>query len=534
MFEPDHMLEVEIELPAAEWDTLRTTTRSLDVFFGSDCLDQPFESPFQWTSATVTVDGTRLEDVAIRKKGFFGSLDTEKPSLKLEFDELVPDQRLSGLERMTLNNAKQDASYIRQCIGYQVFAAAGIPAPRCNFAHVTVNGDDLGLYVHVETVKKAFLARHFEDNDGPLYEGTLSDFRAGWTGTFDIKANEEVAAPSDIDGLVTALEASDSSLVDRLDPVVDVDEFLTFWATEALLAHWDGYSNNANNFYIYRDPTTDRLSFIPWGADGILFDANAFPAGEEPPKSVFGTGLLARRLYLLTETRDRYIDIMRGLLDTVWVESELLAEVDRMEALIEPVASNDPFLGNADLATEIDEVRTFIRDRRDQLEPELDAPPVWDYPLRDSFCFAEKGMAQGTFSTTFGTIAASDPFATGTGSLGGTVDGTAITPQQVGSKAGFDPDEPQNVQVQLVAQMSATRYLLVVLSVNASSFASGASLPLDLGTSLGFMLEFEASTGAATIVGLVAGGTIELDAAGLGSSTPVTGSFSAKIVQSPF
>jgi hypothetical protein len=37
---------------------------------------------------------------------------------------------------MTLNNNKQDPSAIHQCLGYAVFADAGVPAPRCNFAHV--------------------------------------------------------------------------------------------------------------------------------------------------------------------------------------------------------------------------------------------------------------------------------------------------------------------------------------------------------------------------------------------------------------
>ena len=88
---------------------------------------------------------------------------------------------MSGLTRFTLNNAKQDPSYVNQCIGYDLFRAAGVPAPRCNFANVTVNGENLGLYVHVESVKKPYLRQYFASDEGNLYEGTLSDFRDGWT-----------------------------------------------------------------------------------------------------------------------------------------------------------------------------------------------------------------------------------------------------------------------------------------------------------------------------------------------------------------
>ena len=75
----------------------------------------------------------------------------------------------------------------------QIFADAGLPVPRCNFATVAVNGEDLGLYVHIESVKDAFVERNFSDASGNLYEGTLSDFRPGWRGTYAKKTNEALA-----------------------------------------------------------------------------------------------------------------------------------------------------------------------------------------------------------------------------------------------------------------------------------------------------------------------------------------------------
>ena len=44
-----------------------------------------------------------------------------------------------------------------------MFEKAGLPAPRCNFARVSMNGEDLGIYVHVEPVKKAFLRDNFRN-----------------------------------------------------------------------------------------------------------------------------------------------------------------------------------------------------------------------------------------------------------------------------------------------------------------------------------------------------------------------------------
>ena len=40
-------------------------------------------------------------------------------------------------------------------------------------------------------------------------------------------------------------------LNDRLDELVDLHEFVTFWAMESLIGFWDGYSGNQNNFFVY-------------------------------------------------------------------------------------------------------------------------------------------------------------------------------------------------------------------------------------------------------------------------------------------
>jgi hypothetical protein len=158
LFDPSHIVEVRIDMVPGDWDQLRQQTRSIFDLLAGDCLAAPFPSPFTYFVGTVSVDGQTLTGVGIRKKGFIGSLSTEKPSLKLKFDHTTTSQRAFGTDDMTLNNAKQDPALVRQCLGYAAFARAGLPGPRCNFAHVVVNGADLGVFVHVEAVDKDLLA----------------------------------------------------------------------------------------------------------------------------------------------------------------------------------------------------------------------------------------------------------------------------------------------------------------------------------------------------------------------------------------
>ena len=376
LFDPATIVEVDIVMDAADWNDIRTQTRDLSKVFGPGCRSEPFFSPFTYVPATVTVNGEELQSVGVRKKGFLGSLDNQKPSLKISFDEYVADQELFGMNRLTLNNNKQDPSQIRQCVAYSLFLSAGIPAPRCNFAQVNVNGRELGVFSNVESIKKRFIARHFDDNDGRLYEGTLSDFAPHWINTFEAKTNKDDPDRSDLIAVQTALEETDEELETALSQVINIDRFMTYWALEAMINHGDGYALNRNNFYIYNDPTTGLLEFIPWGADQVLRPFTKF--GDS---LTFVESILTRRLYQLPATQQQYVTEVQAQFDAIWSEVNILEEIDRMEVLIGTIA-NDEHAGDEwfDLAVEVEIVRQFVRTRRAVLESVLNEPPYFDKP----------------------------------------------------------------------------------------------------------------------------------------------------------
>jgi spore coat protein CotH len=130
------------------------------------------------------------------------------------------------MKRMTLNNNRQDPSNTHQCMAYGLFQAAGSIAPRCNFAHVVVNGEYLGIYTHVESVKKPMLRRHFESDEGNLYEGQVSDFTEFRVGRMELKTNEEENDRADLAVLVEVLQSADADLISGLRPVVDLNHLV--------------------------------------------------------------------------------------------------------------------------------------------------------------------------------------------------------------------------------------------------------------------------------------------------------------------
>jgi hypothetical protein len=474
---------------------------------------------FEYTyfDATATVDGVTIEHVGVRKKGFLGSLSVVRPSLKINFGKYIDGQTYSGMKRMTLNNDLQDPSHTHQVMSYGLFRKAGVVAPRCNFARVTVNGEELGVYSHVESIKKPFLARHFNNNDGNLYEGQGADFTPELVSRFERKTNEGDHDRSDLDWVVQALTAEDTDLLAALEQVIDVDGFLTFWAMEVITGHWDGYNSNRNNFYFYFDPETGLVHFIPWGTDGAFNEGNPFYPNT--PVSVFAMSKIAYRLYNCPETRPLYLDRLRFLLDDVWDEGALLAEVDRIEQIVpcDPEA--------------VQRQREYIMKRRDDVLVEISGGgPDWPYPFTsEPPVYREPLPIGGTFSATWGPP---DNFVTN-GNISITLDGTPIAFSEIYNSVGPSEDGGgDKATINFICVRPAENNLLIILNT-ITSFIKPGVVPFHGFETVGIIMEIDESgpVPIPKLLGFIGDGTITFDVAGTTTGDEVSGSFNGLLSQ---
>lgn len=386
-FDPELLMDVQIFMTQADWNALRLQPRELQDLFPPVCPKAPAPSPFEFHPANLVMNGVAVSNIGIRKKGFLGSIDSTRPSLRIDVDEFSDNQRLFGMEDITLNNQNQDPSRIKTCLSYKVFRDAGVKAPRCNFAHVRVTHEggteDLGIYAHVESIKPAFLQRAFGSASGNLYEApAFSDLRPGLVEFYEIKNNEESNDTADIwrfaHDLYTAPRAT---LLTTVSEHLELDDFLTFWTAEALVGHWDGYASDRNNHYIYANPADGLFRFIPWGTDDTFGRGNPFQGEGAVAPLLWTSGYLVRELYARPTIPALYQQRMQHLFDTAWNETALLAEIDRMETLIAPYAGN--------IGASVDAVRTFVSDRRTKFQTEwAGGPPVRPLsPIGERPCF---------------------------------------------------------------------------------------------------------------------------------------------------
>lgn len=232
-----------------------------------------------YARGTITIDNIVFKDVAIRLKGngSFRPLN-EKPSFVTKFDYYVPGQEFCGLEKIALNNASQDPTYLADFMGNAMFRDANVPVSRVTHARVIFNGRDVGLYVLVEMHNREFLKRWFHNSHGNLYEAYLADVDSQMD-----QDNGSDHSQRDLKKFAAVVKIPDAAeRWPKLQQAMDVDRYVSHLVCELFTCHTDGYAMNRNNYRIYHNPDTDKFTFIGHGVDWAFANTGV---SMQPPQS---------------------------------------------------------------------------------------------------------------------------------------------------------------------------------------------------------------------------------------------------------
>lgn len=266
------------------------------------------DKPREYVQATITLEGESKAwtNVGIKLKGAAGSFRKidERPGFTIHLGKFGGTERLHGLKRFHLNNGVQDASRLCEWLGCEIFTKAGYPAPRVAHARVTLDGEDLGLYVLREAFDRQFLLRTIGNANGSLYDGGFCQ---------DIDRNLEKDSGdgpddhSDLARLRAACANADPDHPTKLLGALNVDAFIDFMALEAMIAHWDGYSQNRNNFRLWCSAELGSSMFFPHGMDQ-LFDRTSESVLKHP------AAIVANAVQQNPIWRKRYRERLKALL----------------------------------------------------------------------------------------------------------------------------------------------------------------------------------------------------------------------------
>jgi spore coat protein H len=245
------------------------------------------ENPI-WVPADIEFDNQTWTNVGIRFKGNSSLMSAWgggiwKLPFKLDFDEFendypeIDNQRFYGFKQLSFSSNWSDSSLLREKVTADIFREAGVPAAHTAFyaVYVDYGGGPVyfGLYTVVEVVDDTVIETQFDDDSGNVYkpEGTGATFAEGSFDeeSFDKETNQKKADYSDILALFDALHA-DTRLADpatwrsNLEAMLDVDGFVRWLAVNMVVQNWDTYGQMAHNYYLYTDPTTGLITWIPW------------------------------------------------------------------------------------------------------------------------------------------------------------------------------------------------------------------------------------------------------------------------------
>ncbi len=160
--------------------------------FIDNCTDEKYRA------CAVTIDGEAQGTVGIRAKGntslsSMAQYDNDRYSFKIEFDHYQKKKTYRGLDKLSLNNIIQDATYMKDYWSYTFMNQMGLASPLCSYTEIYVNGEYWGLYLAVEGVEEAFLERNYGEDYGELYKPDSLSFGGGRGNgqTFDMQDFEK-------------------------------------------------------------------------------------------------------------------------------------------------------------------------------------------------------------------------------------------------------------------------------------------------------------------------------------------------------
>ena len=308
-FESNTIPTLDFHIPNASYASINAEARP------PGCV--PYERNFY--TGNVSFEGQEFPGAGLRVKGGCGSARflEDKAGFKsnLSWDDPNIDgcpetRRLHGLKKLTINNQIQDQSNAHERISYHFYKLLDIPTPRVAPISLNVNDESWGLYLNVESIDRRFLSRWFGSNQGALFEGTYScdlDLANIPPDENTIKCYSAKFTPDECDKpdtdpeadppgfgpleeFITAVNAIPASnFYAEISQLIDMPRFLNLMAADVIIANWDGYMFNRNNYRMYRDPSSNKWTFLPTGIDQTLvdrsiasssrLDTNPFPGG---------------------------------------------------------------------------------------------------------------------------------------------------------------------------------------------------------------------------------------------------------------
>lgn len=289
------------------------------------------------------MDTVLAKPVGVRLRGNT-SRYAEKKSFKIDFREFG-GKKFFDYKKFNLKANVNDPSLIREPLTLQQFRELGVPAARTHHTRLYINDEYMGVYLNVEQIDDVFLERRNGHSEGYMYKCSWGANLSSSTQVldevmFESEINKDTDTRTEVGHFVDVLNgASDEAFVSEIEQVFDVDTYLRYLAVEAVTGHWDGYSYNQNNFYLYYNSVTGIVQFFPydtdntWGIDWVgqdwaKYDLTAWVMPGQPRP-------LTTRILGVPSYRAKYTEYVKQLFETTFTHTFIDPQLSSFQNMLQ-------------------------------------------------------------------------------------------------------------------------------------------------------------------------------------------------------
>lgn len=299
-----------------------------------------------------------VENTGFRIRGNTSRWSAKK-SWKVSFNSFTPGRKFRGLEKMNINGEHNDPSLIRAKICWDMMRFMEIPASRANHVELYINHEYTGLHLNVEHIDEEFVRSRFGDLHGNLYKclwpadlaylGEDPDkykFKHEERKAYELKTNVIYDDYADLARFIGVLDMKPGAeFACSLKEAFNVGTYLKIMAVDVLTGNWDNYIWLKNNYYLYLNPGSGRLEFIPYDMDNTFgvdwfgvdwMNRDLYNWSNEEPRPLY------EKLMSVPEFRDQYSYYLRYLLDNYFNYGKLNSSIYRLHNMIRPYVLEDP------------------------------------------------------------------------------------------------------------------------------------------------------------------------------------------------
>ncbi|WP_211747499.1 CotH kinase family protein [Paenibacillus sp. Marseille-Q4541] len=276
------------------------------------------------------------------------------------------------------NAEYDDPSLLRNALSFRYFESIGVPAPSTQHCVLYMNGEPMGVYLRIESVKMAFFRKrnipvssiYYAVNDQADFsmDSYLAD-EDNTLGYYLIKgtSSDQVKLHSFIRELN---QKSKLELLQLLHSRVDTDNYLRWLCGAVLTGNYDGFHQN---YTLFESKKHRKYGMIPWDYEGT-WGRNCYGTRVDSNMvRIQGYNKLTGKLLAYRVFRQQYKKLMRKYLIESFTEKRIMPMINRMHKNIANEVHQDPYYRwHSDVfASEPEIIRDYVVARRCFLKEEL-------------------------------------------------------------------------------------------------------------------------------------------------------------------